>query len=462
MYNNDTIAAISTAFGNAGISIIRISGEKAFDITNKIFVSKKNFNDANSHSIIYGKIVDSQTKNVIDEVLVSKMNKPNTFTREDIVEINCHGGNVVTKKILGIIISKGARIAEPGEFTKRAFLNGRIDLSQAEAVIDIINSKTEESSKAAIEQLEGKLSKKIKEIRNRIIDLLAHIEVTLDYPEHDVEEITANKVYNESKEIIRILERIIRSFDQGRILREGINVAIIGKPNVGKSSLLNELSGKNKAIVTDIPGTTRDIIEEYINIDGIPVKLIDTAGIRETEDVVEMIGVEKAQGVINTSDLIVMMLEAVEGINRDDEKIIEQINKIENKKIIFIINKIDIANKDKIKDIKDRLVNEKIIEISIKTESGIDKLENEIKNLYTKGDINYNSQVIITNVRHKNLLLEALKSLKEACLSHENGISLDCIAMDVKNSAQFLGEITGESVSEDVMHQIFSKFCIGK
>lgn len=459
MNTEDTIAAISTAQGTGGIGIIRVSGDKAFEIAGKIFRSKKDFREIRSHTISYGKIIDPATGQTIDEVLVTKMKKPNTFTREDVVEINCHGGMVVLKQILETVINEGARLAEPGEFTKRAFLNGRIDLSQAEAVIDIINSRTLQSSRAAVDQLEGRLSRKLKSVRDRLIGLIAHIEVTVDYPEHDIEEITGQKVYNEAKEILDSLREIVKSFERGRILREGITVAIAGRPNVGKSSLLNELTGKTRAIVTDIPGTTRDIIEEFVNINGIPVRIIDTAGIRQTEDIVEKIGVEKAQKAVDNADLVIMMIDVSQGLNDEDLSILER---IKDKKVLILLNKIDLVKENSTDQIEEKLKDYKVIKTSVKEEIGIDILEKEITELFLSGSICANNEVLITNVRHKNLISKAIDCIGEACSSYENGMPLDMITIDIKNAAEYLGQITGESVSEDVMQEIFSRFCIGK
>ncbi|HHW49137.1 MAG TPA: tRNA uridine-5-carboxymethylaminomethyl(34) synthesis GTPase MnmE, partial [Clostridiaceae bacterium] len=395
MFENDTIAAISTPLGTGGIGIIRISGDDAFKIAEKIFKGKKDFGSIKSHTINYGKIVDPESGETVDEALLTKMEKPNTFTREDVVEINCHGGIVVLRRILALVLKEGARLAEPGEFTKRAFLNGRIDLSQAEAVIDLINSKTDESSKAAINQLEGKLSGKLKEIRNKLIELIAHIEVTVDYPEHDIEEITAEMVYKEVREIRGMLEKLLKSFERGRIIREGLKIVIVGKPNVGKSSLLNELAGKNKAIVTDIPGTTRDIIEEYINIKGIPVKIIDTAGIRETEDIVEKIGVDRAAEAIESADLVLMVLDAHEGIQHEDMAIIE---KIKDKKHIIIVNKIDLVPDEWDISSLPQLQDKNVIEMSLKEGIGVEKLEDEIAELFLKGEVRANDEFLVTNV----------------------------------------------------------------
>lgn len=459
MYKEDTIAAISTPHGAGGVGIIRISGDKAFEIAERIFRGKKDFKLIRSHTINYGKIVNPENGAVLDEVLLSKMEKPKTFTREDVVEINCHGGMVVLKNILELCIKEGARLAEPGEFTKRAFLNGRIDLSQAEAVIDLINSKSNESSKAAISQLEGKLSRKIKDARSKLIELLAHIEVTVDYPEHDIEEITGNMVYEEIGKIKEKLCDIVKSFERGRIIREGIDAVIIGKPNVGKSSLLNELSGKSKAIVTDIPGTTRDIIEEYININGIPLRIIDTAGIRETEDVVEKIGVEKTHRAIDEADLVIMMIDAKRGMDEDDNRILTMLG---DKKLIILINKIDLVDEKQINEIESLLKGRKCIRTSVKEGTGISELENAITELFVQGEVSVNEEILLTNIRHKNLIDMAISSIEKAMESIDGSMPLDLVSIDITDAADYLGQITGESVSEDVMHEIFSKFCLGK
>ncbi len=458
--DNDTIAAISTPQGNGGIGIIRISGEKAFEIASKIFSGRKDFERMESHTLSYGKIINPVTGEAVDEVLIAKMKKPRTYTREDIVEINCHGGIVVIKRILELVVKEGARLAEPGEFTKIAFLNGRIDLSQAEAVIDLINSKTEQGSKAALGQLEGKLSEKLKKTREKLIELIAHIEVTVDYPEHDIEELTGKQVYEKLKVIKAELEAIIKNFEKGRILREGVDVVIVGKPNVGKSSLLNELSGKNKAIVTDIPGTTRDIIEEYVNIGEIPVRLVDTAGIRDTEDIVEKIGVERARSAVGSADLVIMMLDAHNGITDEDIGIY---NAVRGKKLIVLINKIDTENENNtVKEIEKRFEGHKIIKASVTKNIGMEQLENEIIGYFNKGEIGLNDEILVTNIRHKNLIDNAVKSVDAALISYEEAMPVDCITIDIKDAAYYLGQITGESVADDVLKQIFSRFCIGK
>ncbi|NJD03942.1 MAG: tRNA uridine-5-carboxymethylaminomethyl(34) synthesis GTPase MnmE [Ruminiclostridium sp.] len=461
MHLDETIAAISTPHGTGGIGIIRISGERTFQIAEKLFTGKKPFDEIKTHTINYGKIVNPINGDMIDEVLLTKMKRPHTFTREDVVEINCHGGAVVLLRILELVVKEGARPAEPGEFTKRAFLNGRLDLSQAEAVIDLINAKTIEGSGAAAAQLEGKLSEKIKSLRSRLIGLIANIEVTVDYPEHDIEEITGREVYENAGAILESLVKMAESFDKGRILREGIRVVIAGKPNVGKSSLLNELAGKNKAIVTNVPGTTRDIIEEYVSIRGIPVKLSDTAGIRKTDDPVEKIGVEKAEGAIEAADLVILMLDASQGLDDDDKGII---GKLSGKKIIYIINKTDIADEAAVLKIEEQVKQreQRIIRASMLSGKGLEELEAAIEELFIKGNITINNEVLVTGVRHKNLLDMAAASLKEACRAYEGSMPLDMITIDIKNAAEYLGQITGEAVSEDVVREIFSRFCIGK
>ena len=456
MYGNDTIAAVSTPYGSGGIGIVRLSGEEAFNIASKVFKGKKPFNKLRTHTLNYGKIFDPCSGEIIDEVLLSKMEAPHTYTKEDVVEINCHGGATVQRRILELLLKEGARLAGPGEFTMRAFLNGRIDLSQAEAVIDLINSKTDESARAAVGQLEGRLSGKIKEARKELMGLLAHIEATVDYPEYDIEEITGRLINEALKKIREKLERIAESFEKGRIIREGLNAVIIGKPNVGKSSLLNELAGKNRAIVTDVPGTTRDIIEEYVDIDGIPVKIADTAGIRETSDAVERIGVERAEKAIEDADLVIMMVDVREGIKEEDEKILE---KIRDKKHIVVINKIDLSQDAHEYPI---LEGRRAIRTSVKYDIGIDSLEKEIKELFLKGEIGANNEVLVTNIRHKNLIDKAIESIDDACRAYADNMPVDIVSVDIKNAAEYLGRITGESVCEDLVKEIFEKFCIGK
>ncbi|AEY68210.1 tRNA uridine-5-carboxymethylaminomethyl(34) synthesis GTPase MnmE [Clostridium sp. BNL1100] len=460
MYNEDTIAALSTPYGTGGIGVIRISGKKAFDVASKIFQSSKAMEEIQSHTVTYGKIVDEESKDVIDEVLLLKMCKPNTFTRENVIEIHCHGGIVVINRVLELIFKNGVRPAEPGEFTKRAFLNGRIDLSQAEAIIDLINSKTVESSKAAVSHLEGRLSSRLKSIREILVGLLAHIEVTVDYPEHDIEEITGEKVLENLINIKDELHTLAGTFERGKILREGLNIVIAGKPNVGKSSLLNQLSGSLKAIVTDIPGTTRDIIEEYVNIKGIPAKITDTAGIRSTQDVVEKIGVNKAYEAVEHADLTIAVLSAATGIQEEDIKILDL---IKNKKALILINKIDLVDNDQVIEIKSQLEEYDIVlNASVINARGIEELETTISELFIKGRISGNDEVLLTNSRHKYLVDRAIEDIQQALNSFNTGMPLDMVTIDIKSCADNIGQITGESIDEAVMHDIFSRFCIGK
>lgn len=459
MHFEDTIAALSTPYGTGGIGVIRISGDSAFEVSGKLFSSRKTMEEIASHTVTYGKIVDPETNEHVDEVLLLKMKKPNTFTREDVVEIHCHGGIVVINRVMELLFKYGARPAEAGEFTKRAFLNGRIDLSQAEAIIDLINSKTVESSRAAVSHLEGRLSNKLKLLRGDLVELLAHIEVTVDYPEHDIEEITGEKVYESLKKIKAELFDLAKTFDRGKLLREGINVVIAGKPNVGKSSLLNQLAGNTRAIVTDIPGTTRDIIEEYVNIKGIPAKITDTAGIRITQDIVEKIGVDKAYKAIEDADLIIMVIAADTGILEEDEEVL---NSISGKKSLILINKTDLVNRTKLDEIRSQLEADIILEASIINDEGIEGLEEKVKELFFKGDISKNEEVLLTNARHKSLVDKSIRAIDQALNSFDMGMPLDMVTIDIKSSAEYIGQITGESIDEAVMHNIFSRFCIGK
>jgi len=455
----DTIAAISTAVGNSGISIIRISGPNAFLAADRIFKGKGSFQSYKSHTVHYGKIIDPDTNTIIDEVLIIKMAAPKTYTREDIVEINCHGGYVTASKILNILYRQETRPAEAGEFTKRAFINGRIDLAQAEAVMDLISSRTEKSSNIALSQLEGKLSVEVNKLRKSLVEMLAEIEVNLDYPEYDFEEITSEKCSTKLELIKKELENLITSFSFGKILREGMEVAIIGKPNAGKSSLLNRLSRKNRAIVTEIPGTTRDILEEYVNILGLPIKLIDTAGLRETEDRVEKIGVEKALEVINSADLILFILDANSGFEKEDRDILAKVKNFSNK-TMFVVNKTDATDPEKFNEIKAEIP--EFLETSVLEDLGINTLESEIYRFANKSETDMDNQVLVTNARHKMLLTDALKGINTALSAISAGMTLDIISMDIKSAADKLGEITGHMVSEEVVLNIFQRFCVGK
>lgn len=455
----DTIAAIATALGEGGISIIRVSGKDSVTIVDKIFKSKNGTTILNikPYTMQYGNIVELITKENIDEVIVSFMKGPKSFTAEDTIEINCHGGIFSTKRVLEEVLKAGARIAEPGEFTKRAFLNGRIDLSQAEAIMDIITSKTDISMKAAIRQSEGKLSMYINKLREELLELIAHIEATVDYPEDDLEELTSEDTIIQLQCILSKVEKLINSADEGKIIRDGLNTAIVGKPNVGKSSLLNALLEEKRAIVTDIEGTTRDVIEEYINISGIPIKIIDTAGIRETKDIVEKIGVENSMKKIDEADLIIFILDASREM---DNKDLDIITHIKNKKYIIILNKTDLPKKIKNDDLK-FLSSKYIVDMSAKTGFGIDKLKDRIKELFFNGDIKA-SNLIITNMRHKAALISAKSNCLDAINALKNTAAIDLASIDIRNAWYNLGQITGDTIEEDLIEKIFKNFCLGK
>lgn len=453
-----TIAAISTAPGNAGIGIIRLSGDDCFKILQKIF-KPKNKGKIKGYTIKYGNIVKSENDEIIDEVLVSYFVAPKSYTKENMCEINSHGGIVVENQILEECLKNGAVLAEPGEFTKRAFMNGRIDLSQAEAVIDIINSKTEKEMMVAQRHLEGSLSKKIKDIQGEILNLMADIEASIDYPEYDIEETTNKKINDTLNSVEEKLLKLKNSFENGKILKEGIKTAIIGKPNVGKSSLLNLILGENRAIVSDIEGTTRDTIEEYINIKGIPLKIVDTAGIRKTNDEVEKIGVERSINNINDAELIIALFDDSRAFDDQDQKILDL---IEGKKTIILINKIDlgknlIKENEKLKKFKNN-----IIEFSTINETGLDKLYNKIEELFKLNELDCENTEIITNNRHKQQILYALEDVAKGRESLETHMPVDITAICLKDILERLAEITGENVSEDIINEIFKKFCLGK
>lgn len=456
--NTDTIAAIATFPGNAGINIIRISGDDSLDIAEKIFINKNKKQNISlkPRYLHYGHIVDKNSR-VIDEVLISYMKGPNTYTREDIVEINCHGGIISAKKILETVLEHGCRPAERGEFTKRAFLNGRIDLAQAEAVIDIINSKTDSSHEISVNHLEGRLSKEINEIIDNIMELLANIEVNIDFPEYDEDEVTIEKVKELSEKTAVRIDRLISTADTGKIFKEGIKTVILGKPNVGKSSLMNFLLNENRAIVTEVPGTTRDTIEEYVNIKGVPLRIIDTAGIRETDDRVEKIGVEKALQKVEEADLVIMIFDSSRELEDDDKKILKY---IENKKVIYIKNKTDLEERLNISEYGS--IEKEAISISVLKNQGLDEIIDKITEMFFHGTINVSDELIINNVRHKNLLINAKNSLLEVLSSIESNMTIDFIEIDLKQAMEYLGLIVGKTVSDDLMDKIFNEFCIGK
>ena len=456
-----TIAAISTAVGEAGIGIVRISGKKALDIGNSIFKGSKisELNEVNNRKLIYGHIVDNKEDQIIDEVLISYMKGPSTYTREDMVEIYCHGGIISVKKVLELILNKGARLAEPGEFTKRAFLNGRLDLSQAEAVMDLIKAKTDKSFETSLDQLEGSLSKKIRDIRDILLEMIAHVEVSIDYPDEDLEEVTYEELERDANKIKKEIEILLSTADRGKILRDGLSTVILGKPNVGKSSLLNAILRENRAIVTDIPGTTRDIIEEYVNIDGIPLKIMDTAGIRDTKDLVEQIGVDRAKETIKDADLIIAVFDASRELSQEDYDIIDL---IKEKKSIIIINKTDLDSKYDENYLRSLVDNKEIINASIISDIGLDVLEDNIKSMFYGGEIEIESDTVVTNIRHKNQLVKSLDNIEQALEDIMKNVPIDCIEVDLKNCWENLGEISGDTIGEDILDKIFAEFCIGK
>ncbi len=458
MYISDTIAAISTGMNNAGIGIVRISGEEAFDIASKVFVQKsgKSMDEFDSHRVYYGFIKDEAE--IIDEVLLIILKSPKSYTTEDTVEINCHGGNLVMRRILKTVLKNGARLAEPGEFTKRAFINGRMDLSEAEAVIDVINSGNEYALSNSVKQLTGKLTEKIKSIREKIIYEIAYIESALDDPEHydlvgyyDRLEPVISDVYGQ-------LMTLKKSFNEGRIISEGVKTVILGKPNVGKSSLLNILTGEETAIVTDIAGTTRDVLKQDIIINGLSLNMIDTAGIRDTDDVIERIGVDRAYEYAGDADLILMVMDSSEEIDSEDIGIFDF---IKDKKAIILLNKSDLPSKiteDDVKKYSDKF----IMSVSARDETGIEEFKNKINELFINGEINYNDEVMITNERHLFLIDNSLKSLEEVKKAIGDEMPEDFISIDLKNTYEYLGAIIGEQIGDDIVDEIFAKFCMGK
>ena len=457
----ETIAAISTATGSGGIGIIRMSGDKCFEILKKIFISSQELilEDIKGYTIKYGYIINTETKEKIDEVLVSFFKNPKSYTRENMCEINSHGGIVVERKILEECLKNGAELAEPGEFTKRAFLNGRIDLSQAESVIELINAKSDREAHESLNQLQGELSKKINIIKNKMLDIMADIEASIDYPEYDIEELTEEKTIRVLSEIKEELIKLEESFHTGKLISEGIKTAIIGQPNAGKSSLLNAILKEERAIVSEYAGTTRDTIEEFITIKDIPLKIIDTAGIRDTNNAIEKIGVEKALKIAENADLVIAIIDNSKDLDNEDIKIL---NIIEDKNAIIVLNKID--KDDKKAENRREIVktNKPIIKISAVTKEGIEDLYNEIVKMFNINKIEATNDTVITNVRHKNQIDKAVKSINEAINVAKEKQTEDILAIYIKQTLEDLGEITGDNVSEDIINEIFSKFCLGK
>ncbi len=455
----DTIAAISTALGEGAIGIVRLSGDQAIEIADRLYIGKQKLAEADSHSIQYGHIVDSRTGERVEEAMVSVLRAPRTFTREDVIEINCHGGLMSVNRVLQLALSHGARLAEPGEFTKRAFLNGRIDLSQAEAVMDLIRSKTDKAMNIALKQVEGRLSAKITTLRQALLETLAHVEVNIDYPEYDAETVTHELLLEKTSFVKAEIAKLLMTAAQGKILREGISTAIIGRPNVGKSSLLNSLVHENKAIVTDIPGTTRDVIEEYVNVRGVPLRLIDTAGIRETEDIVERIGVERSRQVLKEADLILLILNYGETLTKEDRALFKA---IENMDAIVIVNKTDLDRQIDLEQVQSLADKRPVITTSLLQDRGVDDLEQAIAGLFFEGEIEGGDLTYVSNTRHIGLLEQARATVEDAIGAIESGVPIDLVQIDITRTWELLGEIIGDNVHESLIDQLFSQFCLGK
>ncbi len=457
--NEDTIAAIATALGEGSIAVVRVSGPEAINSVAKLFRSKLDLREAASHTVQYGWIADPQSDRRVDEVLVTVMKGPRSFTAEDVVEISTHGGIVAVKSVLELVLRHGVRLAEPGEFTKRAFLNGRIDLAQAEAVIDLIRSKSDRAFQVARRQAEGAVSKKIFPLRQQLIELIAHVEVNIDYPEHDVEDVTAELIRSNCRQVRDEVNELLQRSNEGKILREGIVTAIVGRPNAGKSSLLNALARENKAIVTDIPGTTRDIVEESVSLSGIPLRLLDTAGIRETEDVVEQIGVERSHGALNDADLILLVLNRHEELHEDERKLLQQ---LKDRSTIIVVNKIDLPEKLDAAEIERDYPPERIVYLSAKEGQGIEQLERAVTGMFFSGAVESGDITYVSNTRHITLLHQTRQSLEDAIQATFEGVPIDLIQIDITASWELLGQILGDAAGDSLLDQIFSQFCLGK
>ncbi|MEC1543393.1 tRNA uridine-5-carboxymethylaminomethyl(34) synthesis GTPase MnmE [Bacillus halotolerans] len=458
----DTIAAISTPMGEGAIAIVRLSGPEAIQIADRMYKGPKGktISSVESHTIHYGHIVDKRTDRVVEEVMVSVLKAPRTFTREDVIEINCHGGIVTVNQVLQLALREGARLAEPGEFTKRAFLNGRIDLSQAEAVMDLIRAKTDRAMNVAMNQMEGRLSGLVRRLRDDILETLAHVEVNIDYPEYDdVEEMTHQLLVEKASSVKKEIEALLRTSEQGKILREGLSTVIIGRPNVGKSSLLNSLVHEAKAIVTDIPGTTRDVIEEYVNVRGVPLRLVDTAGIRETEDIVERIGVERSRQVLKEADLILLVLNYSEELSEEDVKLFEA---VEGMDVIVIMNKTDLEAKIDIERVRELANGRPVVTTSLLKEEGVNDLEEAIQSLFYTGAIESEDLTYVSNTRHISILQEAKRAIEDALSGIEQDVPIDMVQIDLTRCWELLGEIIGDAVHESLIDQLFSQFCLGK
>ena len=456
----DTITSISTPMGEGAIGIVRLSGPQAIEIGDTLYKGKKKLSEVDTHTINYGHIIDPETNETVEEVMISVLRAPKTFTREDIIEINCHGGILTINRILELTMTYGARMAEPGEYTKRAFLNGRIDLSQAEAVMDFIRSKTDRASKVAMNQIEGRLSDLIKKQRQSILEILAQVEVNIDYPEYDdVEDATTEFLLEQSKNIKEEINRLLETGTQGKIMREGLSTVIVGRPNVGKSSMLNNLIQDNKAIVTEVAGTTRDVLEEYVNVRGVPLRLVDTAGIRDTEDIVEKIGVERSRKALSEADLILFVLNNNEPLTEDDQTLYEV---VKNEDVIVIINKTDLEPRLDIDEVKEMIGDMPLIQTSMLKQEGIDELEIQIRDLFFGGEVQNQDMTYVSNSRHISLLKQARHSIQDAIDAAESGVPMVMVQIDLTRTWEILGEIIGESASDELIDQLFSQFCLGK
>lgn len=455
----DTIAAISTALGEGSVAMIRVSGEQAIACVDLIWRGSIPIAEMGTHTLQVGKIYERETGEILDEVVLLLMKGPRSYTREDVVEIHCHGGVVAVNRVLAALLRSGVRLADPGEFTKRAFLNGRIDLAQAEGIIDVIRAKTDQAQRMAMGQVSGQVSKLIRSLRHKLIELLAHIEVTIDYPEHDVEDVTVRHLVTEGSQVVQDMQKIIERSKQGRVIREGLRTAIVGRPNVGKSSLLNALSQSNRAIVTDIPGTTRDIVEELISIRGIPLVILDTAGIRETEDVVEKIGVHRSREALSEADLVLVVLDATVELTDTDRVVIEESS---HRPRIVVLNKVDLPAKLNRVDVAELVSPSPVVSLSAREETGLEELEQTVYDLFIGGKLEDKDASYVSNVRHIHLLEQALASVTEGIQSASEGVTLDLVSVDFRNAWELLGEIIGETMGEDLLDQIFSQFCLGK
>ena len=460
MLQQDTIAALVTAVGESSVGIIRISGPEAVKIADKIYQGKSDLLSADTHTIHYGYVYDWRNDKKIDEALFMLMRGPRSFTGEDVVEVQCHGGMVVLKQVLQLILLSGARLAEQGEYSKRAFLNGRLDLAQAESIMDIVQAKTDKGVDLALSQLQGTLSGMVKTLRADLLELIAFIQADIDYPDDDIERLTAEEQQQRVINLKTQVANVLQNAQKGKMIRDGLKVVIAGKPNVGKSSLLNALLGQERAIVTDIPGTTRDVIEEYINLNGIPLKIVDTAGIRETDNVVEQIGVDKAQQFMKTADLVLYVVDAVQGLTEQDTLMMED---IQNQPVIYLLNKSDVGISDEIRaQLKEAIGEAPVLEISARDKIGLEQLEEKITDLFFAGTLEVSNDIMVTNVRHIQILEESMAHMDGFLNGIMLGLSVDFLVIDLQNAWEKLGKITGETVEEDLLDQIFSKFCLGK